>query len=1161
MSENLPRPDLTFLSGGGEMGELIAAFDWAQTSLGAIARWPQSLKTTVGTILRSPVAIVTLWSEDGVMIYNDAYSGFAGGRHPALLGSRVREGWPEVAVFNDNVMKSVLSGRTLTYRDQALTLHRNGVPEPVWMNLDYSPILDEAGAPVGVIAIVVETTEKVRAERWLLGERERLRQVFEGAPGFFALLKGPEHVFEAVNPAYAQLIGGRDVVGKPVRTALSDIEGQGFFELLDQAFSNGEPYAANATPIRLQRRQDDSAEQRFIDFVYQPIRNHLDQVTGVLVQGMDVTDRVLAAAALHESEARFRLVAESAPVMLWMGDQEGKCIYLNRAQREFWGVALEDIETFDWNSTVLAEDIDVLAVPFSRGMATKTGFEAEARYRRADGQDRILRTTAQPRQGAEGEFLGMIGVNVDVTEVRRADTAIRAEKRSLEVLNRTGAVIAAELELENVVQTVTDAGTELTGAQFGAFFYNVRNEEGESYMLYSLSGVPREAFSSYSMPRATLVFRPTFRGEGVVRSNDILQDVRYGHSAPHYGLPPGHPPVRSYLAVPVTSRTGEVLGGLFFAHEDPDRFTAEHEILLIGIAGQAATAIDNARLFQSVQHENSQRAQIEEKLRDLNETLEARVAEEIAERRQTEAALQQAQKMESIGKLTGGVAHDFNNLLQVISGNLQLLAKDVAGNDRSERRVTNALAGVTRGSKLASQLLAFGRRQPLEPKTLNIGRLVSGMDEMLRRTLGETVEVETIVAGGLWTGFVDQSQLENALLNLAINARDAMELGGKLTIEVGNAYIDDAYAHRYPEAAPGQYVMVAVSDTGTGIDPEIVEKILEPFFTTKPEGKGTGLGLSMVYGFVKQSGGHLRIYSELGQGTTIRLYLPRATSEEDLSAAMETGPIVGGAETILVAEDDEEVRETVVELLSDLGYRVLKAKDATGALTVIESGLSIDLLFTDVVMPGALKSPELARMIRERVPHMAVLFTSGYTENSIVHDGKLDPGIDLLSKPYTREALARKIRQVLSKRQTKSSASIAHQIEMPAVPGSPEAQASYRILLVEDDALVLMNTAEILRDLGHVVCEAAHAEAALVLLEKGPIDVLITDLGLPGLNGADFAASVRDRWQEIGIVFATGHTQLPEAVPIKGAVLLSKPYGNDKLADAIKLAIANAGAA
>jgi PAS domain S-box-containing protein len=392
-------------------------------------------------------------------------------------------------------------------------------------------------------------------------------------------------------------------------------------------------------------------------------------------------------------------------------------------------------------------------------------------------------------------------------------------------------------------------------------------------------------------------------------------------------------------------------------------------------------------------------------------TAERRQAEAL---RQTAEQLRQSQKMEAVGQLTGGVAHDFNNLLHVISGNLQLLGRDIAGNERAERRVANAQVAVSRGAKLASQLLAFGRRQPLEPTVANIGRLVSGLDEMLRRALGETIEIETIVSGGLWNTFIDLAQVENAVLNLAINARDAMNGDGKLTIEVGNAFLDDSYTRENPDAAAGQYVVLTVTDTGSGMAPEVVAQAFEPFFSTKPEGKGTGLGLSMVYGFVKQSGGHVKIYSELGQGTAIKIYLPRIRQDEDAPAIVDDGPIRGGSEVVLVAEDDSAVRATVVEMLGELGYRVLKAKDAASALTIIESGAAVDLLFTDVVMPGELKSPELARKARLRLPHIAVLFTSGYTDNAIVHGGRLDAGVELLPKPYTREALARKVRHVLA---------------------------------------------------------------------------------------------------------------------------------------------------
>ena len=400
----------------------------------------------------------------------------------------------------------------------------------------------------------------------------------------------------------------------------------------------------------------------------------------------------------------------------------------------------------------------------------------------------------------------------------------------------------------------------------------------------------------------------------------------------------------------------------------------------------------------------------------------AKVTRDITERREAEAALHTAQatmirsqKLEAIGQLTGGVAHDFNNLLQVISGNLQLLSKDIAGNARAEMRVQSALAGVARGSKLASQLLAFARRQPLEPRVVNAGRLIKGMDEMLRRALGGEIEVETVVAGGLWNSLIDPDQLENAILNLAINARDAMNGEGRLTIEASNASLDDEYVRQYEDLPAGQYVMIAVTDTGTGMPPDILERVYEPFFTTKAEDKGTGLGLAMVYGFLKQSGGHVKIYTEMGAGTTVKLYFPRNVASEDALVAAPSNEVKGGEETVLVVEDDDEVREVAVSMLAELGYRVVKAKDAAAALVIVDSGIPIDLIFTDVMMPGTLRSPELARKAKERLPDVSVLFTSGYTQNAIVHGGILEPGVDLIVKPYSIERLARKVREILDR--------------------------------------------------------------------------------------------------------------------------------------------------
>jgi PAS domain S-box-containing protein len=527
----------------------------------------------------------------------------------------------------------------------------------------------------------------------------------------------------------------------------------------------------------------------------------------------------------------------------------------------------------------------------------------------------------------------------------------------------------------------------------------------------------------------------------------------------------------------------------------------------------------------------------------------AKVTRDITERREAEERLRQAQatmlrsqKLEAVGQLTGGVAHDFNNLLQVISGNLQLLGKDVAGNPRAEMRVQSALAGVARGAKLASQLLAFARRQPLEPKTVNIGRLVHGIDDMLRRALGGEVEIETVVAGGLWNTLVDPDQIENAILNLAINARDAMEGHGRLTIEASNAFLDDNYVRLHEDVTPGQYVLLAVTDTGAGIPPDLLDRVFEPFFTTKPEDKGTGLGLAMVYGLVKQSGGHVKIYSEVGAGTTVKLYLPRAMASEDALVGTSPVEVSGGSETILVVEDDDEVREVAVSMLGELGYRVFKARDAASALAIVESGLPIDMIFTDVMMPGPLRSPELARKAKQRLPNVAVLFTSGYTQNAIVHGGRLDPGVELLPKPYTREALARKLRHVLANQAQRQAAT---QSNAPVrVADWPK---GVTVLLVEDDPMIRATTAEMLDDAGCQVSEAGSAEDALKVLESGTVDVLLTDVGLPGVSGLDLARAAREIRPDVCVVLASGDNAVGSDAAFLGASLVVKPYTPDTL--------------
>jgi signal transduction histidine kinase/DNA-binding response OmpR family regulator len=640
-------------------------------------------------------------------------------------------------------------------------------------------------------------------------------------------------------------------------------------------------------------------------------------------------------------------------------------------------------------------------------LSARAGDEARVEGLDAGADDYLVKPFAAR------ELLARVRSNLDLARMRRAAAEqIREEARRLALLNHAGSAIAAELDLERVVQIVTDAAVELTGAEFGTFFYNVLTDAGESYTRYTLSGESRDGCAGFPI-RNTKVFDPTFRGEGIVRSDDITRDPRYGQNPHYFGKKQGHLPVRSYLALPVVSRSGEVIGGLFFGHSAPGIFSERDELIAGGIAAQAAIAIDNARLYRASRH-------AEESLRALNEGLEQRVADEIEERMRTEEALRQAQKMEAVGQLTGGVAHDFNNLLTAICGGVdtlqRLLPSELGPNqDRIRRAVRMIDVGGQRAATLTQRLLAFARRQALDPRPLDANKLVAGMSELLRRTLGERVAIETVLAGGLWRTMADSNQLENALLNLAVNARDAMPDGGRLTIETANTHLDELYALQH-QVLVGQYVMIAVSDTGIGMTLETMDRVFEPFFTTKDVGHGTGLGLSQVYGFIKQSNGHIKLYSEVGQGTVVKLYLPRLLGEGKVEAEGEAvleEPDGGSGELVLVVEDDEAVRAYSVDSLRELGYRVIAATNGPEGLDLLARYPTIRLLFTDVGLPGGMTGRQLADQARRQRPELLVLFTTGYARNAIVHGGILDPGTHLLPKPFTLAALAAKVRSML----------------------------------------------------------------------------------------------------------------------------------------------------
>ncbi|HEY1609537.1 MAG TPA: response regulator [Paraburkholderia sp.] len=805
----------------GEMAQRILAFDWGATALGPIDQWPTSLKNVVQTVLASAVPLVLLWGEQGYMVYNDAYSGFAGGRHPYLLGCPVELGWPEVAEFNRHVMNTGLAGGTLSYRDKELVLLRHGKPEDVWMDLYYSPVAGDDGAPAGVLAVVVETTARVLTERW----RQR------------------------------------------------------------------------------------------------------------------------AEAALHETNERLQLALNTGAVL----------------------------GTWVW----------------------------DIRSDRVSGDERFARTFSVPPA-----------------------TALAGIERTL---------MQQQIHPDDLAQLETVTRDAVRTGEPVRMEYRIRRLDG-SYVWTQANG--RCEFDAQGEP---------YRFPGV------LIDIH-------------------------------------------DRKMAEQALM------------------------------------QLTETLEQRVADAVAARAAVEEQLRQAQKMEAIGGLTGGVAHDFNNVLQVIDGNLQMLASELTGHPAAQRRIAAAANAVTRGAKLAAHLLAFARRQPLSPAVINPRRLLGGMAEMLHRALGETIRIDMEIGTNLWNVLADRNQLENALLNLAINSRDAMGGEGTLRISSHNVALDRTQRRDDADLLPGEYVVFAISDNGAGMPPEVLERAFEPFFTTKPDGHGTGLGLSMVFGFVKQSGGHTQIDSAVGVGTTVRLYFPRCRDcESDEPSSRRTTPM-GGHETVLVVEDDADVRLTVVDMLAQLGYTVLTASNGDAALDYIASDMQIDLLFTDVIMPGTVKSSELARRASTRVPPVPVLFTSGHTRNEIFHHGKLDPSVTLLSKPYRRDELALRVRNVIESHRAALAADAARPspsiiVEAPraapAVRGDEPADST--ILLVEDDPASRDALRELLGMLGLRCRTAGSAEEALALAASGHYEVLLTDITLPGLSGADLARELRRDQPNLHVLMMSGY--------------------------------------
>jgi PAS domain S-box-containing protein len=927
--------------------------------------------------VRSDVPIVMLWGEAGTMLYNDAYSAFAGGRHPALLGMKVREAWPEVAAFNDNVMKVGLAGNTLAYRDLELALYRPGRPKQVWMNLDYSPVLDEDGMAVAVLAIVAETTERVLAERAWAEAENRVTTVLETMDEGFVLLDRDFRV-RAINAGALRFENKprSEIVGKLQSEVWPGVVGSDFGALCQKAM------AARVSGTLEHFYVWPDGHGTWIEVRVYPSGD------GLALFYRDVSGR--------------RAEADRKSALLALGDR------------------LRDVRQPDLIARAAAEIIgETLGV-------------SQAAYARVDG-DRVsildpwLRDAGVPSVAGEqrfsewGAYAARLHGGADVVVRDALTDALTASRRALLEAHRVRAFANIPLfgggRMSGMIMAIDDR-VRAWPEQDMAFLRGVADRtwaalqtahaEAELVALnrdLERQVTERTAERDRVWTNAQDLFVVTDR-DGIIRAANPAWTTILGW------------------------RPEEVVGRHHLSMNHPDH-RAPSEAARLRAAAQERVPVYETRVLHK---DGSDRIiawvaagegdQVYASGRDVTE--ERAAAEELA---RTQDLLRQSQKMEAVGQLTGGIAHDFNNLLGAITGSLELLQLRVAAGrlDGVERYTSAAIGAAQRAAGLTQRLLAFARRQPLDPKRVDGNRLLAGMEELLRRTLGPGIELELVLADGLWPTLCDPNQLESAVLNLAINARDAMTGGqdagrGWLVIETTNEVLDEAAARRQgADARPGEYVVVSVTDSGAGMPPEIMAKVFDPFFTTKPIGQGTGLGLSMLYGFIRQSEGHVRVSSELGVGTVFRLYLPRLVVEDEAEAgdaarldAAEAAASVG--ETVLIVDDEPVLRMLVTETLQDLGYDALEAGDAAAALQVIDSPARIDLLVTDVGLPG-MNGRQLADAARALRPGLRVLFITGYAHHAAIGQGDaLEHGTEIMVKPFALDALAGRVRDMIGAR-------------------------------------------------------------------------------------------------------------------------------------------------
>ena len=902
----------------------------------------------------SPVWVT---DENGIAFANRALAEFAGRPAEDLLG----QGWAEIVHPDDlaDVRASrdaAWAGGDINTFDARLRRHDG---EWRWFHASLKPRFDEGGRRLGFVGMAADVTDAKRAEAELRESEARCRAMADCAPSPVWVTNAEG--IEFVNQAFVEVAGrpAEEVIGGYWMEIIHPDELPEVLAKRAEAWASGSAYGYEA---RFQRAD---GEWRWMDVSCRPRFDVAGSLIGYVGLAVDVTEQKRIEAELRESEARFRLMADSAPAPVWVTNDAG-IEFANRGLANFTGLSVEALQGDTWMRLAHPDDIEAVQRQRLEAWAARAPYEFEARFRRHDGEWRWLRCTCKPRE-SDAAMLGYVGLAIDVTEARKAEQELRASEDRLRLATEAAAI--------------------------GTWDFNpVSGELRWDARCKALFGLPEDAFVDYD------VFLAGLHPDDRAHTDAAVQRALDPNGPGDYDI--------EYRTLGLEDRV--------------ERWVAATGRAVFE-AGRAVRFIGTILDISERKRAEVLLAQQEEALRDLNASLEARIESAIAERERVEAALRQAQKMEAVGQLTGGIAHDFNNLLTVIGGNLDLAARRLgpAVDPRVRDAIGSAMNGAERAATLTQRLLAFSRRQPLAPKPTDANALLAGMSELLHRTLGERVEVETRLTAGVARIEVDPHQLESAILNLAVNARDAMPEGGRLTIETAAARLDAGKGADGEPIAPGAYVVIAVSDTGMGMNADTLRRAVEPFFTTKEVGKGTGLGLSMVYGFVRQSGGQLQIDSEVGRGTHVRIYLPRLVAEpvEEEQAEAAAAPHGGGDEVILVCEDDEDVRAYTVELLKELGYQVLEAADGAATLNWLrDADQRIDMLFTDVVLPGTRTGADLARDARALRPGLKVLYTTGYARDAIVHEGRLDAGVELITKPFGFADLATRVRDLLDRR-------------------------------------------------------------------------------------------------------------------------------------------------